>query len=163
MLLDTQASLPRSKKKGKADAAIRQYRMHHDVRRATDEVSAEYKSVFVYWSYLLGHLDGLERTVEEAAPKAVAVLERHCYFKPLMERLSDELRSMHQTYGKWPDLGVCDGMKKLADELLRFGGIEVEDRPNGNGYVNIPHRAETMPSVGEQLAFLTKPDSAVTE
>ncbi len=49
--------------KNRADAAIRQYRMHHDVQRATDEASAEYKSVLVYWSYLLGHVDGLRVTL----------------------------------------------------------------------------------------------------
>jgi hypothetical protein len=149
--------------KNRADAAIRQYRMHHDVRRATDEASAEYKSVLVYWSYLLGHVDGLDRTLEEAAPKALETLERYKYFAPFVAKTTAELRTMHESYGKWPDLGVYDGLKKVAEDLLKFGGIEVEDRANGAGYVNFPFRPETIPSAAEQTAFLTNPDHAVTD
>ena len=66
-------------------------------------------------------------------------------------------------YGKWPDLGIYDGLKKVTEDLLKFGGIEVEDRANGAGYVNFPFRPETIPSAAEQMVFLTNPGDAVTD
>lgn len=55
--------------KERADAAIRQYRMHHDVGRVTNEVAEVYKRVLVYASYLFGHLDELGSSLSEKARK----------------------------------------------------------------------------------------------
>jgi len=142
--------------KDRADAAIRQYRMHGDVSRITREVVDEYKSAMVYASYLLGHLDGWDQTVQEAAPKAISTMESHAYFKPFFTKLHDELRALHASYGNWRSLDVFAPLKKLGDDLLKLGGIDIQTRPDGSGHVAIPFTAETMPSAAEHMAFLAE-------
>ncbi len=142
--------------KNRADAAIRQYRMHADVPRVTREVVDEYKSVMLYASYLLGHADGSDQAVEEIAPKAIGTMESHAYFKPFFSKLRDKLRTMHASYGQWQTLEVFAPLKKLADDLLRIGGIDIQARQDGGAHVAIPFTAETMPSPEEQMAFLAE-------
>ncbi|HLJ16345.1 MAG TPA: hypothetical protein VKV15_17735 [Bryobacteraceae bacterium] len=139
--------------KGRSDAAIRQYRMHADVGRVAGEVSSEYRRLMVYAAYLLGHVDGLDQAVGDIAPKAIEALERHSFFKTTFSRLHTELRTMHATYGEWKGLEIFDPLKQLADELLKYGGIEVQNRPDGKVYVNIPFRPETTPTADELQAY----------
>jgi hypothetical protein len=140
--------------RGRANAAIRQYRMHADITRLTNEVCEEYKKVMVYASYLLGHIDGLDRTVEEAAPRAIETIEKHTYFETFFKRLQTELRVLHSTYGAWTGLDVFEPLKHLADDVLKDGGIDIQARSDGSAYVNIPFTPDTMPSPEEQRAFM---------
>lgn len=148
--------------KNRADRAIRQYRMHADVERVTREVAEEYQSVLVYASYLLGHIDGIEKTVEELAPRVIGAIERHSYFKPFFAKLHAELRTMHDCYGHWHGLEVFEPLKQLACDLLKIGGIEIQSRL-GTVHVAIPCTAETMPSLEERIAFLATMNCASKE
>jgi hypothetical protein len=143
----------------RANAAIRQYRMHADVSGVTKEVSGIYKRVMVYAAYMLGHIDGIEGEVAAIVPKAMDALERQPYFKPFFSRLSDELRAMHGTYGQWEGLGIYDPLKQLADDLLKAGGIDIQPRADDGAYVHIPFSTETMPTLEEQMAFLAAKNS----
>jgi len=140
--------------KGRADAAIRQYRMHRDLARVVQEVVEEYKKTLVYASYMLGHIDGLGLSLDVNAPKAMSALGRQPPFRPFVTKLHDELRAMHETYGGWKGLEVFEPLKRLSEELLKLGGIYIQDRPDGAGRVDIPFRAETIPTPEEQAAFL---------
>jgi hypothetical protein len=142
--------------KDRADAAIRQYRMHREVSRVTREVVDEYKSAMVYASYLLGHIDGSDQAVREVAPMAISTMESHAYFKPFFTKLHDELRALHASYGRWQSLDVFEPLEKVVDDLLKLGGIVIQTRPDGSGQVAIPFTAETMPSPAEQIAFLAE-------
>lgn len=142
--------------KDRADAAIRQYRMHGDVPRITREVVDEYKSVTVYASYLLGHIDGWDQTVQKAAPKAITTMERHAYFKPFFTKLHEELRALQASYGGWQSLDAFEPLKRLAYGLLKLGGIDIQTQPDGSAHVAIPFTAETMPNAAEQMAFLAE-------
>lgn len=143
----------------RANAAIRQYRMHADVSGVTKEVSEIYKRVMVYAAYMLGHIDGIEGDVAAFVPKAMDALEREPYFKPFFSRLCDELRTMHDTYGQWKGLEVYEPLKQLADELLKVGGIDILPSTDDGAYVHIPFISETMPTVKEQMAFLSAKNS----
>ena len=143
----------------RANAAIRQYRMHADVSGVTKEVSEIYKRVMVYAAYMLGHIDGIEGEVEALVPKAMDALERQPYFKPFFSGLREELRAMHGTYGQWKGLEIYDPLKQLADDLLKAGGIDIQTRADDGGYVHIPFSAETIPTLEEQMAFLAAKNS----
>lgn len=138
--------------KADADKAIRQYRMHRDVPRVTQEVTEGYKRVLVYASYLIGHVDGLEGTLEELAPKAIQVLERTSYFKPSFQKLVTDLRAMHTTYGHWETIAVFEPIEQLAEELFEVGGLKIQSKGEG-AYITIPFTSETMPSLHERLDF----------
>jgi hypothetical protein len=143
----------------RANAAIRQYRMHADVSGVAKEVSEIYKRVLVYAAYMLGHIDGIEGEVAALVPKAMDALDRQPYFKPFFSRLCEELRTMHGTYGQWKGLEVYEPLRQLADELLKVGGIDIQPRVDDGAYVHIPFSAETMPTREEQMAFLEAKNS----
>src|SRR5664280_1541449 len=138
----------------RANAAIRQYRMHADVSGVTKEVSDIYERVMVYAAYMVGHIDGIEGEVTALVPKAMDALERQPYLKPFFSRLCDELRAMHGTYGQWRGLEIYEPLKQLADDLLKAGGIDIQPRADDGAYVHVPFSAETMPTLEEQMAFL---------
>ncbi len=136
-----------------ADAAIRQYRMHSDVDRLLDEAAGRYKRLLTYGAYLIGHAEGLERDLSDAAPEAVNAIARNSWFRPFFEKLGTELRMMNTNYGAWEGMGVYEPLKQLGYELLRDRGIEIQTRPNGGAYISVPLRDETIPSLAEQMEF----------
>jgi hypothetical protein len=142
--------------RSRSDAAIRQYRMHHDLPRVIEEVTQEYKRLLVYASYLVGHTDGLGGSVQDLAPKAIDLVEHTAYFKPIFEQLVQHLRAMHSTYGLWETIEVFEPLKRLAYDLLKSGGMDIQQKPDGASYVAIPFSPETMPSVSEQFEFVSK-------
>jgi hypothetical protein len=140
--------------KERADAAIRQYRMHHDVGRVANEVAEVYKRVLVYASYLFGHLDGLDASVADKAPKALQEVASRPCFELFFARLHGELRALYATYNQWKSIDIFEPLKRLAYDVLKTGGIDIQDRPGGAGYVDIPFTPETIPTLVEQAAFL---------
>lgn len=139
--------------KQRADAAIRQYRMHHDVSRVTDEVVAIYKRVMVHASYLFGHLDGLNVVVADKAPKALQEALKEPWAESLFTELHARLRALHATYDGWGSRDVFEPLHQLAHDVLKMGGIDIQDRPDGGGHVSIPFTPETMPTLEEQTEF----------
>jgi hypothetical protein len=142
--------------KDRADGAIRQYRMHHDVGRVAAEVAGEYRRIMVYASYLLGHVDGMNETIETAARAATASLAKHEYFRPFFSKLHQYLCAMHASYGDWKGLEVFEPLQQLAYELLKVGGIEIQNRPNGQAYVSVPLTPHTSPSTKEQMEYFAQ-------
>jgi hypothetical protein len=140
--------------KNRADATIRQYRMHADVRRVTEEVSEEYRRVMIYAAYLIGHLDGRGWTPDEHAPKAMEAIERNDYFKPFFAALQSELRAMYADYGEWKSLDVFEPLKLMAERLLKLGGLDMQPADDGGARFSVPFRSETIPTLSEQLAYL---------
>ena len=138
--------------KDRANAAIRQYRMHGDHSRLLRAVTAEYRRLLVYASYLLGHLDASGKDVTGSAPAAEQSLARATYFRPILDRLRLELNTMHRTYGQWRSIDVYEPLKQIAYDLLQIGGIGIEEQPEGL-YVSAPYTPDTLPSLAEQAEF----------
>ena len=142
----------------RANAAIRQYRMHSDVSGVTKEVSEIYKRVMVYGAYMVGHIDGIEGEVWRSS-RSNGCVRSTAIFQASFSRLCDELRAMHGTYGQWKGLEIYEPLKQLADELLKASGIGIQPRADDGAYVHIPFSAETMPTLEEQMAFLATKSS----
>jgi hypothetical protein len=135
----------------RADSAIRQFRSHHDLLRVTNEVSEQYRKCLIYASYLLGHVDGLERTLDDAAPEALKAIDRNQYFAPVFVKLQDELHTMYATYGTWSGLEVYEPLKRLMYALLMTGGIVMKDLPDGQVWVDVPVTPDTVPTLSKLL------------
>ncbi len=141
--------------KPRADALIRQYRMHGDVGQIAREVSEIYRRLVTYASYMLGHVDGTTGNIEESVPNALKCLDEIPPFKPLFDRLVMELRKMYASYGEWQDLTIYDAMNDFAYELIKWAGLDIQaagDQAN----IQIPFTDDTLPSIAEQLEFRMK-------
>jgi hypothetical protein len=137
-------------------AFIRQYRMHGNVAQVLEECSYIVKKVLVYASYLLGQLAGLNLDLATGASKATDLLEKYPTIRPLVERLENELETMHNTYGAWTNFDIFEPLKGIALDLYQVAGLELEDRGEQGMYVNIPFTEGTVPDLTEQSAFLAK-------
>lgn len=133
----------------RGNAAIIAYRRHRDVNELVTGLTAVYKSVLVYASYLLGHLSGLEKTLPEAAPTAHGLIDRTDFFRPVFQRLKTALETMHATYGQWSGLEVFEPLKQLAEALLNVGGMSFRKLPTGHYWVDVPYSPETMPATNQ--------------
>ncbi|MGH9424804.1 MAG: hypothetical protein ACRD2L_00635, partial [Terriglobia bacterium] len=131
------------KARDSSNSSIREYRWHGDTARLVSELCERYGSLLKYAAYLLGHLDGLEQELSAAAPRAFELLEKTAYFRPIFERLSATLRSMHKTYGHWSGKEVFDPLYQVGESLLNSAGIEIQRRPGGAAYVNVPFTPQT--------------------
>ncbi len=67
---------------------------------------------------------------------------------------------MHSTYGTWKGLDIYEPLKQIADELLQLGGIDIQQREHGSAYVDVPRRPKTMPTMAEEMAFLSAKNAA---
>jgi hypothetical protein len=72
---------------------------------------------------------------------------------PMPDRVSSKSRKT-PAMDQWNGLEIYEPVKQLADELLKLGGIDIQPRADDGAYVHIPFSAETMPTLGEQIAFL---------
>jgi len=129
--------------KERSNEYIRQYRRRGDLNILVPQIVAEYGGVLKYAAYLLGHLDGLGLSISKDAPKAHELVNRKTYFTTIFVRFAACLRAMWETYGHWSGLEVFGPLKEIADDLLRVGGIEIQERAQGP-YVNVPFTSDTI-------------------
>ena len=74
--------------------------------RALTECSYVVDKILTYASYLFGQLEGLGKSLDEAAPKAKAALEGYPEILVPINRLGSELSALYGTYGNWPGFEV---------------------------------------------------------
>src|SRR5262249_9585372 len=94
-------------------------------------VFGEYSNLLKFASYLCGHLDGAEMSIEENAPRASNALKQHAYFVPFMTRLRQCLTTMWEQREAWTGLDVYNPLKLLTKELVLNGGVAMSDTERG--------------------------------
>ena len=137
--------------KQQANEHIKAYRLHGSIDQVLGQVYVEYGEMLKFSAYLLGNLRGLDRQLSEL-PRSVKALEGH-WFAPYLTRLDAALRDISKAYGKWTDKDSFEIVGDIADDLLALDGIHFKSRPDGRLYIDIPFKADTMPSEAEAAAF----------
>jgi hypothetical protein len=98
------------------------------------------------YSYLLGHIDGLEKRLEDAAPEAYDAIQQTAWFTELAKRWHESLQQGWELYGEWKSPEeMYKPQKQIFHDALLAGGIDVQSRPEGQFYIHIPFTRETMP------------------
>lgn len=134
-----------------ANEYIKAYRVHGNIDQVLGEVYIGYGDMMKFTAYHLGNLRGLGRKLSEM-PRTIEALKGH-WFASYLTRLDDALRAIEIKYGKWPDKAPFEVVGDIADELLAQGGLHFKNRPDGSRYIDIPFKAETMPTEAEAAAF----------
>lgn len=127
----------------RGNAAIRTFRLHKDVRRLTAEIVPVYSQVLTFASYVLGHLAGIGADLS-AVPRAQAALRGH-WFEPHFTALAAALEKIWSRYGDWAGLEEFTTIGAIAKDVLRERGVDIQRRPSGEIYLNVPFTPETMP------------------
>jgi hypothetical protein len=76
--------------------------------------------VFVHAGYFLGHLDGLELTLENDAPRASALLSQHVETEALVMRLRSALHGLWLTEDDWKSVEVFGPIYDLICEMTAY-------------------------------------------
>lgn len=116
---------------------MRAYLLHRNHQQILDEMAPLFGEFLKLTAYLLGHLDGLDATMEEQAPTA---FERIRQYPPLQSALEDfhrELKVLWQTEGNWSGFDVYYPLHECAVRLLAAFSITV--RPSGPQFnISVP-------------------------
>jgi hypothetical protein len=137
-------------------ASIRQYRMHGNVDQVISEVGIHIRNVIIYAAYMMGYLSKTEQSLESGAPKAMQVAKDHPEFGSFTERIQDELHALHDQYPEFTSLDVFTPLSGVIHDMYKKAGLTFIEKADGSLRVEIPHRADTMPSIAEQVEFMSK-------
>ncbi len=137
-------------------AAIRQYRMHGNIDRVISEVGSQIRHIVIYSAYMMGYLAHNEQELDSEAPKAVQSTKDHPELGRFVERIQNELHGLHKLYPDFTTLDVFCPLSEAIHDMYKASGLTFIENSDGTLRVEIPHRADTLPGLAEQLAYLSK-------
>jgi hypothetical protein len=117
-------------------AAKRAWLLDRNMGKFWQNAGGAVYSLLKYFSYLLGHAAGLDKTVNEIAPETWMLLQSNAWLLPSVEALNEVLSQMLQTFEEWKSLEVFEPLKQLARRLLADCGIHISDA-NGSLFISI--------------------------
>ena len=118
----------------RANAAIRDYRFHHDLNRVTQEAGQHICEPLRIGAYLFGHLDGLGLDLGTVPAAEI----REAQYERCMIELRDALRSLWSRLGRWSDVAEFHVLENVAKEAMAERGMIFEDFEDGSVYLHIP-------------------------
>jgi hypothetical protein len=127
----------------RANAAIRDYRLHGDIHRVLGEAGQPLWQPLRLAAYLYGHLDGLGLDMT-AVPRAQALLSESPFTESVY-RVRDALRHLWSRRDEWVSLSEFDALREIGRDSLADGGIILRRIQDGQLYVDVPFSPETMP------------------
>jgi len=101
-------------------AAFRQDRSAKDVFVGVQQLFGD---VFIHAGYFLGHLDGLERTLEEDAPSVSELFLKYPNILSLIVRLRRVLHEMWLSEYAWQSIEVFAPIYELICEMMALHGL----------------------------------------
>jgi hypothetical protein len=119
----------------RSDAAKRAFAQERNVERTMTELRNVFETFFVRSSYLIGHIDGLEKTADDEAPKLTAALSKTTWLNALWIRYVAILRSLFERMDAWAGVQEYQPLKDLGEELLLRGGLGFVKLPTGGYFV----------------------------
>ncbi|MDF0522197.1 hypothetical protein P0R31_33690 [Bradyrhizobium yuanmingense] len=127
----------------RANELIKAFRLHGNVGQIAAEVYGTYGELMKFASCHLGNMAGLGLTLDDL-PRTKEAIAGH-WFEPHFERLNEACQALFEKYGKWNDATLFEAIGDLVEDVLADGGVFVSPMEDGQFYMNIPYRPETMP------------------
>lgn len=107
----------------RGNSTLDRYGSHRDILRVEREVIDAYGLLLDRASYLVGHVHGIGKTVEEMAPDFFRLVNETTWFKPIFERYEASVRALYESYGAWSGIEAFEPLKKTFESLLNAGGM----------------------------------------
>ena len=122
--------------KEKIIEAKRQWYVDRDFAKVWQRIAATALPLLKYFSYLLGHATGLNKSLQELAPEAWQLMQSNPWLAPWIEKLEQTLATLLDTFEQWESLEVFEPLKQVARGLLTDCGFRISDS-NGSLYVYV--------------------------
>lgn len=127
------------------DKEIISYRHHGDLNHLMDIFQRHGTFLVKMAAYMLGYMDGLEKTLDELYQDASQQLAGS-YFEKTWNLMQETLREMHAIYPSgWKDLSIYDRLVRVVESYYDDMGL-ILSTVDGEAYVNIPFRPENTPT-----------------
>jgi hypothetical protein len=104
-------------------AQIAAFRRDRNAKDVFVGVQQLFGDVFIHAGYFLGHLDGLERTLEDDAPSVSELFQKYPRILPLIVRLRRVLHEMWLSEYAWQSVEVFTPIYDLICEMMALHGL----------------------------------------
>lgn len=121
----------------RGNTALDLYGEHRDIMKAEGELVDAYAALLTRASYLVGHVHGLGRTVEESAPEFYQLVNETPWFRPDFEQYEANMKVLYDNYGKWPGIEVFEPLKLTFETVLNAGGMFYYRAPDGTWMIGL--------------------------
>jgi len=118
----------------RAEAAKKEFTIHRDTEQTMSALRDIFGSFLIRSAYLLGHIDGIESSMEAEAATLATKIEETTWLKDVWNRYVGILRVMFEKIDEWEGIEVYDPLKELFEALLRGGGLQLVKLPEGGYY-----------------------------
>ncbi|MGB6130377.1 MAG: hypothetical protein WBG54_01240 [Acidobacteriaceae bacterium] len=102
---------------------IAAYRRDRETLQICMDIQQLFGDVFIHAGYFLGHLDGLELTLEEDAPDASTLLRQHPQVEALVIQLRRVLHELWLSEYGWKSVEVFAPIYDLICEMMALHGM----------------------------------------
>jgi hypothetical protein len=102
---------------------IAAYRRDRKTLQVFTDIQQLFGDVFIHAGYFLGHLDGLELTLEKDAPQASALLQQHPQIEALVIRLGRVLHELWLSECDWKSIEVFAPIYDLICQMMALHGL----------------------------------------
>lgn len=132
--------------KPEIDKEIISYRYHADLMKLLEAFGRHGEFLAKAAAYTLGYVDGLGKPLAELSENASELLAGS-YFEPTWNSMHTALRNMLKVYPEgWTDLSIMDELAGAIEGYYADMGLILSTTDDGQAYLDVPFRPETMPS-----------------
>jgi hypothetical protein len=111
--------------------------MHGNIADTESEMRNIYGGFLTRLSYLVGHLHGIEASMDEKTPKLQTLIQETKWFTPIFQRYESDLKELKQTHENWTGMEVFNSLMDTCEAMLNAGGVTYVKRPDGNYFVGL--------------------------
>jgi hypothetical protein len=104
-------------------AQIAAFRHNRNAKDVFVEIQQLFGDVFIHAGYFLGHLDGLELTLEDDAPRVSELFQKHPQIHPLIVRLRRVLHELWLGEYAWQSIVIFTPIYDLICEMMALHGL----------------------------------------
>ena len=125
----------------RAEAAKKEFVVHRNAEQTMFELREIFGSFLIRSAYLVGHIDGIESSIEAEAPTLAKNLDGTTWLKDIWNRFLKILCDMFAKIGSWVGVETYGPLNELFETLLRKGGLQLLKLPQGGyyaGFVKTP-------------------------
>lgn len=106
-----------------SSAQIAAFRHDRNAKDVFVGIQQLFGDVFIHAGYFLGHLDGLELTLEADAPRVTELFQKHPQFHPLIVRLRRVLHELWLSEYAWQSIEIFTPIYDLIREMMALHGL----------------------------------------
>lgn len=105
---------------------MRAYLLHRNNQQILDEMAPLFGDFLKWVAYLLGHLDGLDTTMEEQATAAFDQIRRYPALQSALDEFHRELKVLWQTESTWSGFDAYYPLHECAVRLIAAYSITIK-------------------------------------